>query len=66
MFSQNGSQSRKIGVCEVCRRLDGDLTKKAVEYCSTCRADICDRCRNDWTRRLKAAATKGLGYSRAI
>lgn len=63
---QTGQNSRKIGVCDVCRKLDDDLTVKPVEYCSTCKADICDRCRNDWTRRLKAAAMKGLGYVRAI
>lgn len=63
---QNTAQSRKIGVCEVCRKLDGDSNAKPVEYCTSCRADICERCRNDWTRRLKAAAMKGLGYSRAV
>jgi uncharacterized CHY-type Zn-finger protein len=62
----NTAQQPKLGVCEVCRKLDGDSSAKQVEWCASCRADICDRCRNDWTRRLKAAAMKGLGYSRAV
>jgi hypothetical protein len=66
MFSETRPQSRKIGVCEVCRKLDGDSSPKPVEWCPSCRADICDRCRGDWGRRLKAAAIKGMGYVRAI
>lgn len=65
MFT-GSQQPPKIGVCEVCAKLDGDTNVKQVEYCPSCRADICQRCRGDWGRRLKAAAMKNLGFSRAI
>jgi hypothetical protein len=47
-----------MGVCEVCKKLEGDLSVKPVEYCSMCQADICQKCKGDWGRRLKAAALK--------
>jgi hypothetical protein len=50
--------SAKMGVCEVCKKLEGDLSVKPVEYCSMCQADICQKCKGDWGRRLKAAALK--------
>ena len=49
---------RFISICDVCFLLDMDGSKKIVEFCSVCNSFICDRCRNDWERRAKAALEK--------
>jgi len=47
-----------MATCEVCKRLDDDLTPRPVKFCRLCRSYICEA---DFysVRRLKAAF-KGL------
>lgn len=67
MFNNSASStSVRTAPCEVCAKLDGDLSPKLVEYCPTCKAWICARCQRDWTRRLQAAAIKSLGWLRPV
>lgn len=51
------SQSR---VCDVCRLLDSDISKKICGYCSLCDAWICSGDQYKWGRRLLAAAKRRL------
>jgi hypothetical protein len=49
-----------LGVCEVCYLLDGDTTVKQVEYCSLCDAWMCEQCRNNYLRRMKAMIVRRM------
>jgi len=49
---------QQVGVCEVCARTRGDYSYKPVEYCSTCKAWMCDSCRRNWFRRGWAAGQR--------
>lgn len=31
-----------LGVCDVCRILDSDYSKKEISYCSFCHANVCE------------------------
>lgn len=44
-----------VGICRVCELIDKDKEGKYVEYCKTCDALICSKCRPDMLRRAKAA-----------
>jgi hypothetical protein len=44
-----------LGICQVCAILDGDRGLKAVRWCATCGAWICEYCRSNWDRRVRAA-----------
>lgn len=57
--------SSQIHICDVCRLLDFDTTKKLCGYCGMCDAWICSEDQNKWTRRLLAAAKRKLesGYT---
>jgi hypothetical protein len=48
----------KLTVCTVCSSLDQDLELKHCTYCKLCQAWICDKDKNNWTRRRKAMAKK--------
>lgn len=48
--------SSQYTVCDVCRLLDYDTTKKICGYCGMCDAFICDQDVSKWGRRLLAAA----------
>lgn len=50
--------SAQLTICDVCRLLDYDCTKKLCGYCAMCDAFICDADRNRWDRRIKAAAKR--------
>jgi hypothetical protein len=41
----------KKGICDVCFYVDNDATIKDVEYCETCNAYICDKCKYNLFRR---------------
>lgn len=44
----------KIGICDVCRLVDRNYTKKRVYYCDKCKAWICIDCQDKWFKRFKA------------
>lgn len=46
--------------CDVCVLVDGDHTPKAVHYCSTCDAFICDTCTPNLARRGYAMVKRRL------
>jgi hypothetical protein len=52
-------------ICDVCRLLDYDTSKKWCGYCGLCDAFICEADRTAVARRIKAAAKRMLepGYS---
>jgi hypothetical protein len=55
----------QITVCDVCRLLDYDVSKKLCGYCGMCDAWICQDDKDKWvTRRIPAAAKRMLepGY----
>jgi hypothetical protein len=47
-------------ICDVCRLLDYDCTKKLCGYCGLCDAFICSECSNRWDRRIRAAVKRKL------
>ena len=57
-------QSSQIHICDVCRLLDFDVSKKLCSYCGLCDAFICEKDSSNWGRRLLAAAKRKLegGY----
>ena len=55
--------SLQMHICDVCRLLDYDTTKKLSGYCKLCDAWICQKDESNWIRRLKAAAKRKLEYS---
>lgn len=56
--------SAQMHICDVCRLLDFDASKKFCEYCNLCDAWICQEDQSKWGRRLLAAAKRKLesGY----
>ena len=50
----------KVGVCDVCRIVDGDLSPKEVQYCDFCKAWICKRCESNIPKRALAAAMQKI------
>jgi hypothetical protein len=52
--------SSQIHICDVCRLLDYDTTKKLCGYCGMCDAWICTEDQSKWGRRLLAAAKRKL------
>jgi len=54
--------SSQIHICDVCRLLDYDVTKKLCGYCGMCDAFICEEDQSKWTRRILAAAKRKLEF----
>jgi len=56
--------SSQIRICDVCRLLDFDTSKKLCGYCGMCDAWLCEQDVSKWGRRLLAAAKRKLevGY----
>lgn len=52
------STTFKWVVCDVCRLVDYDTTKKECAYCSMCDAWICQNDLSKWGRRMKAAVLR--------
>jgi hypothetical protein len=50
----------KLGICDVCRLLDKDTSQKSVFYCEICDSWICEEDKNNWIRRITAAAKREL------
>ncbi len=48
----------KKGICDVCFYVDNDATIKDVEYCETCNAYICAKCKPNLFRRGLAMVKK--------
>lgn len=45
-----------IDICKVCELVDNDKSKKQVEYCMMCGANICNVCKPNLIKRAEAAA----------
>lgn len=45
----------ELHVCDVCRIVDKDETVKLCQFCTSCKAWICDTCRSNPIRRTHAA-----------
>ena len=54
--------SSQIHICDVCRLVDYDTTKKICGYCGLCDAWVCDEDQSKWGRRLLAAAKRKLEF----
>jgi hypothetical protein len=54
----------QITICDVCRLLDYDVSKKLCGYCGMCSSWLCEADTNNWPRRIKAAIKRRLepGY----
>jgi len=57
-LSPINSAGQKEDICDVCRLIDGDLTRKSVTYCGFCKAWMCEKCRKDPIRRARAVLAK--------
>lgn len=44
-----------LGVCASCANVDGDYSTKEVTGCSPCGAFLCEACRGNYVKRLKAS-----------
>ena len=53
-----------IGVCDVHLLVDGDRGRRPVQWCSICRAWICDACSHDLRKRGQAMVIRALMGSR--
>lgn len=42
------------GYCKVCQLLDNDNKIKLVTYCDVCKVYICEKCNNNWIKRVEA------------
>lgn len=47
-------------ICDVHRLLDYDTANRLCIYCNLCDAWICEECKSQWGRRLKAAIKRKL------
>lgn len=47
-------------MCDVCRYVDGDTTKKDSYYCPKCNAWICGKCEDKYFRRAFAMCIRWL------
>lgn len=43
-----------MGRCRCCELLNNDTAKKEVKYCRVCKVSLCESCRKDPIRRIKA------------
>lgn len=42
------------GKCKCCELVDGDTSLKIVSYCELCRVYLCEPCRSNPMKRIKA------------
>lgn len=49
----------KLTRCDACYYADGDEGLKETRYCNLCSSNICDSCRPNWWKRMKAAFERG-------
>lgn len=49
-----------MAVCDVCRLLDKDTTKKECFWCPQCQSHICRKDQHRWDRRARAAMKKEI------
>lgn len=54
------SKDTQVGVCDVHRLVNKDLTLREVAYCSLCDAWICDKCSPNLAKRAYAMTLKAL------
>jgi hypothetical protein len=54
----------RVGVCDVCGLVSGDMTEKPTKFCGLCKAWICDECRPAWKDRGVAALKVARGVAR--
>lgn len=47
--------------CDCCELVDGDTSFKLVTYCEDCKAYICDKCKNNWAKRIIAYLKRKFG-----
>lgn len=50
----NPNDGNYYGVCDVCELLEGDRREKRIFFCEVCGKWMCDECRTDTVRRVRA------------